>query len=177
VPKLVYDLAVSADGFITDPHGGYEGFLFEGDHVLDYQARLARYGSVVMGRATYEAGYAFGMKPGDKPYPDLEHHVLSRTLVLPAASEVKVERGEALTVVDRLKAGEGSDVYLCGGGKLAGHLLKARRIDRLILKLNPVVVGGGVRLFENAAPARLDLVETRRYASGVTLLSYDVGHG
>lgn len=177
MPKLVYDVAVSADGFITDPQGGYEGFAFEGDHVADYQARLAQYGSVVMGRATYEAGYAFGMKPGEAPYAGLEHHVVSRTLVLPAESAVKVERGEALTVVDRLKGAAGGDIYLCGGGKLAGHLLKARRIDRLILKLNPVVTGGGVRLFENAAPARLDLVETRRYASGVTLLSYDVAHG
>jgi dihydrofolate reductase len=146
--ELVYDVAVSLDGFIAGPDGDVSRFPFEGPHVDAYQARLASYGTVLMGRTTYESGYAWGLKPGERAYPHLDHVVMSSSLSLPAGSDVCVSREPVADVVARLKAEPGPAIYLCGGGLLAGALAQAGLIDRLCLKVAPIVIGAGVRLFE-----------------------------
>lgn len=172
--KLVYDVAVSADGFIAGENDDVGAFLYEGAHVTDYLERLAAYDTAVMGRATYEFGYAHGMRPGERPYPHMRHYVFSRGLELPG-DEVTVVRSETLRTIDALKAEDGGDIYLTGGGVFAGALLRAGRIDRLVLKLNPILIGKGVPLFgPDDAAAGLTLTDTRRYDTGVVLLTYDL---
>ena len=172
--SLIYDVAVTLDGRISDAQGGVAGFLQSGDHVDAYRARLEQYDTAIMGRRTYEFGYRWGMRPGDKPYPHMEHYVFSSTLQLPAASQVKVVRTDAVAFVSNLKAAPGGDIYLCGGGALAGALLSARLIDRIVAKLNPAVAGAGVSLVADSVGAELALVDARTYASGVVQLTYDV---
>lgn len=173
--QLVYDVATSLDGFICGPEEDISRFPYEGEHVDAYLERLKGYDSVVMGRRTYEFGYRFGMNPGDKAYPHMSHHVFSRTLQLPQTSEIEVVREGWLERVDALKASDGGPIYLCGGGELAGYLLDHGRIDRLIVKLNPILLGEGVSLFGGASLAQpLRAVASERYASGVVLLTYDL---
>ena len=47
--KLVYDVATTLDHFIAHEDGSLDGFLFDGEHVPEYLARLAGYDTVVMG--------------------------------------------------------------------------------------------------------------------------------
>lgn len=82
--KLVYDVAVSLDGYISGPKHDTSAFVMTGDHVDAYFDRIAGYPAVVMGRTTYEAGYTWGLKPGVKAYPHMDHHVFSKGLQLPA---------------------------------------------------------------------------------------------
>ena len=171
--RLVYDIAVSVDGFIADERGGFDGFLFEGDHVEAYQQRLAGYDTVLMGRSTYEAGYAFGMKPGERPYPHMRHIVFSRSLELPADSAVEIEMPRDAEFVEALKKEDGSDIYVCGGGKFASWLAEAGLLDMLILKMNPVVLGAGTPLFSSSV-AGLKALDSYRYESGVILLRYAI---
>lgn len=174
--RLVYDVAVSTDGFIAGPGEALGGFLHEGDHVEAYRARLASYGTVVMGRQTYEIGYQFGMKPGDEPYPPMDHHVFSKTLELPAGCGIEVVRDDWLGTIDRLKAAPGADIYLCGGGAFAGLLMRHGRVDRLVLKVNPFLAGGGTPLFAGLeSPRPLRRLGVTSHASGVVLLEYAVG--
>lgn len=75
-------------------------------------------------------------------------------------------------MVRSLKQEDGLDLWLCGGGELAGTLLS--EIDRLVLKRNPVVFGSGISMFGNA-PRELrafDLTETRSFESGVVIEEY-----
>lgn len=174
--QIVYDVAISADGFIAGAGERMDGFLFEGDHVEAYQARLASYGTVVMGGRTYTIGYEFGMQPGDKPYPHMDHYVFSRTLELPDGCGIEVVRDDWLGAIDRLKAGEGGDIYLCGGGAFAGFLLQHERVDRLVLKVNPFLAGGGTPLFAGLeSPQSLRRLAVTPHASGVVLVEYAVG--
>lgn len=71
-----------------------------------------------------------------------------------------------------LKTGEGADIWLCGGGNLAGQL--AGEIDRLMLKRNPVMFGAGIPLFAPGtyAPAQWDRVRAVAFDSGVVLEEY-----
>jgi dihydrofolate reductase len=77
--------------------------------------------------------------------------------------------------VQRLKAEEGTDIYLCGGGAFAGFLLDRGLIDQVVLKLNPLVFGRGIRLF-GGSTRRIGLVlaSSKVYGNGVILLRYDV---
>ena len=79
---------------------------------------------------------------------------------------------DALATVRELKRQPGRDIYLCGGGDLAGALLP--EIDRLILKRNPVVLGDGIRLFgATEFTTRLfRLVGSRAFESGVVIEEY-----
>ena len=173
--NIVYDVAATLDGFIAGGGGDVSAFANEGDHVDAYLVRLQTYDTVLMGRRTYEFGYAFGVKPGQRAYPHMAHHVFSRSLALPSPSDVEVVRESWITTIDRLKAAPGGDIYLCGGGAFAGYLANHGRVDRLIVKLNPVLLGRGVPLFAGLErPLSLSLTGTTRYASGVTLLEYGV---
>lgn len=173
--SLIYDVAVSVDGFIAGDGEDVSGFLFEGDHVEAYRERLATYDTVLMGRRTYEFGYRFGLPPGYLPYPTMRHLVFSRTLDLPAGSPVEVIRDDALRIVDELKAGDGSDIYVCGGGTFAGWLMAQGRLDTVLLKVNPMLLGKGVPLLENME-RRLKLVDITPYGSGVVLARYEVDY-
>lgn len=175
--RLIYDVAVSVDGFIARSDGSVSGFLMEGPHVDAYLQRLCAYRAVVMGRRTYEWGYAYGLSPGARPYPHLETFVVSSRIALPAEADVTVT-DDALKTIMTLKERFDGDVYLCGGGRLAGTLAAAGLIDRLILKSNPVAFGSGIGLFDGIA---LDLSlhrgESRTWDNGVTEVTFDLAHG
>ncbi|MGJ8534448.1 MAG: dihydrofolate reductase family protein [Alphaproteobacteria bacterium] len=170
---LVYDVASSLDGYIAAPGDDISAFPMEGDHAAAYQARLEAYDTVVMGRRTYEFGYGFGLKVGARAYPHMRHCIFSRTISFPGASDVEVVRTDWLQTIDAMKSEGGTDIYLCGGGRMAGYLLQHGRIDRLIVKLAPIILGSGVALFEGmTATTHLTAVSVTPYKNGVTLMEY-----
>lgn len=170
---LVYDVASSLDGYIAAPGDDISAFPLEGDHVAAYHQRLASYNTVVMGRRTYEFGYGFGLKPGMRAYPHMRHFIFSRSLSLPKLSQVDAVSDNWLQTIDALKAEPGKDIYLCGGGAFAGYLLAHGRIDRVFIKLAPVVFGSGIPLFANLDhPVHLNPTQIKHHKSGVTLLEY-----
>jgi len=101
-----------------------------------------RFDTVVMGRATYEPALAIGIT---SPYPHLRQYVVSGTLGAGPDPAVTVVADDPVATVRELKAEDGLDIYLAGGGRLAGALLD--EIDELVVKQYPVVAGAGVPLF------------------------------
>jgi len=178
---LIYDVAVSLDGYISGPDGDISQFAHEGPVVDDYTARLSGYAVALMGRATYEFGYAFGLEPGMNPYPTMESYVFSKTLSLPEDSAVTPVAHDWMARIVHLKANGPGPIYLCGGGDFAGRLLGEGLIDRLILKRAPCVYGTGKALFSGfrfagpGAGASLNRTDTKAYPDGYVLEHYDVG--
>ncbi len=176
--KIIYDVAVTLDGFVSHEDGSVDGFLMEGEHAAEYAERLKGYGTVVMGRKTYEWGYPFGLVPGKRAYPHMDHHIFSKTLRFDENAEVRVVARDEVAVVEGLKAVDGPDIYLCGGGAFAGFLLDRGLIDRLVLKVNPILFGQGIRLFGGSTrKVELALAGSKPYANGAHLLKYDVKYG
>ena len=176
---LIYDVAVSIDGFISGPGGDISRFAHEGLVVEDYAARLASYAVAVMGRATYEFGYGFGLKPGENPYPHMRTLVFSRSIELPPDSRVETVRAGAGRAVAELKATAEGPVYLVGGGAFAASLLSAGLIDRVRLKRAPVLLGGGVRVFgeDAASSATFECLRTRSHDDGYVFQEFAVRNG
>jgi dihydrofolate reductase len=183
--ELVYYVAVSIDGYIADPDGGFDAFLAEGDHAavifgeygdalpahahaaLGTEPPRTLFDTVIMGWNTLTPALDAGIR---SPYPHLRQIVASRRVrELDPAIELT---GDPLSTVHSLKNEEGLGIWLCGGGELAGALLPA--IDRLVLKRNPVVFGSGVPLFGNAPyePRSFTPTSTRPFESGVVIEEY-----
>ncbi|WP_209405720.1 dihydrofolate reductase family protein [Pseudozobellia sp. WGM2] len=68
-----------------------------------------------------------------------------------------------------------TDIYLCGGGQFTGWLLENELIDKLKIKLNPLILGNGIRLFGTSQKAyRLNRTESKTYNDGLTTITYEV---
>lgn len=184
----MYFVAVSVDGCIASPTGQFDFFPMQGDHIaaqidelpetlprhvreaLGVPERRERFDTVVMGRATYEPALALGVTD---PYAPLETVVFSRSLAPRHDGTLRVTADDPGDVVRALKARPGGDIWLCGGGQLAAAL--APELDELVLKVNPVLAGDGVRLMGGGFdPRRLTLRARRGFESGVTWLTFDV---
>jgi len=170
---LIYYVATSLDGFIADIHGGFDRFP-AGDHVEAFFATLPHFGAVLMGRETYAVGLKHGVT---SPYPMIARQfVFSRSMASSPDPAVTLERGDAVERVKALKAGDGPDIWLCGGGRLAGSLWRAGLIDQVWIKQNPLILGAGIPLFggDGLDPAALRLEALERFESGVVELRYAV---
>ncbi|MGY1620231.1 dihydrofolate reductase family protein [Geodermatophilus sp. SYSU D00691] len=184
---LVYYVGVTIDGFIAGPDDQidfypmstpYEEWMAAelGDALPTHIRRALgidaapnrRFDTIVMGRRTYDPALQAGIT---SPYAHLRQVVVSRTLESPDP-QVTVVRDDPVAAVRALKQQQtGLDVYLAGGGQLAGQLLD--EIDRLVVKSYPVVAGAGRTAFGSRfAPTRFDLDDVRTFPGGNAVLFY-----
>jgi len=175
--KIIYYVASSLDGFISGPDDDVSDFVYTGSGVEQYLNDLKSFDTVIMGRSTYEFGYQFGVAPGDPSptYPHMKHYIFSNNLKLeqlhPQVAIKKLELHE----INKLKEEEGTDIYLCGGGQLAGWLLDHQKIDMLKIKLNPLILGEGTRLFgQSVAKHKLQLVDSEGHENGLQLMTFRI---
>lgn len=171
MPAIHYYVATSVDGFIARADGSFDCFPIEGDHIAAYNADLAQFDAVLMGRKTYGVGLAFGVT---NPYPSMKALVFSRSMETSPDPNVELVRTDPVERVRALRAEPGRGVYLCGGGELAAQLFGAGLIDELTVKVNPLVLGTGTPLFAGPAEAKLELISHRVFDSGVVFLRYRV---
>lgn len=173
--KIVYHIAISVDGFIADKSGAVDLFLAEGVHATDFFQSLARYDTVIMGKKTYEFGFQFGLQPGQPAYQGLKHLIVSQSLNFESNAEVQLIKKDAIDYLQQLKTTPGKDIWLCGGGNLAGHLATHKLIDEVIFKVNPLIMGEGIQAFEGLKqPLQLNLFHHKPYENGVVLQSYKI---
>ncbi|MEH3155086.1 MAG: dihydrofolate reductase family protein [Gordonia paraffinivorans] len=184
-PDLVYYVAVSLDGRIAAADGDFSMFPVEGDHMASITGRfrdalpapaLAAMGltpaldvfdTVVMGRATHGVGVPHGLL---SPYPHLRQIVVSRSAP-PVGPDVEVTADPVAAVRDAKRRPSDADIWLCGGGVLASALRD--EIDRMVLKVNPVVIGDGGRpLFAGPGPGPWTVEGEESFSSGVRIVDY-----
>lgn len=97
----------------------------------------------------------------------LPKHVPSTTLRDPAWQNTHVISGDAETAVRELKAKPGRELQVHGSGVLLRWLLERDLVDELNLRIYPVIVGDGLRLFpERGKTHDLELVESRSTSKG-----------
>lgn len=175
--KITYYVAVSLDGFISGPDGDISGFVQQGEGVNQYLQDLQAFDTVIMGRKTYEFGYAYGLQPGQPAYPHMQHYIFSDTLKFGEPHEQVKACPPGLDIIRELKEEEGTDIYLCGGGIFAGWLLDNELIDVLKVKLNPLVLGRGVRLFgDSTKKYLLSLMDSQPFNDGLQIITYSINY-
>ena len=170
--RVIYGAACSLDGFIAGPNGEIDWLHFS-DDVKDYMASFWKdVDTIIMGRKTYEVALAMG---GSGRMPGIKaSYVFSRTLtsVRKGAELVTTDAGE---FVRKLKAEDGKNICLWGGGDFARSLLEAGVVDEVGMNMHPVLLGRGVPLFLDAGRRiPLELTESRVLDGGCVLATYRI---
>jgi dihydrofolate reductase len=171
--NIVYYVASSIDGFISRTDQSIEGFVGESEGVVKYLEDLRNFDTVIMGRRTYEFGYRYGLQPGQPAYPHMKNYIFSKSLNFDSHENNVHVCAPDLHLIRKLKEDKGPDIYLCGGGELAGWLLDNEQIDILKLKLNPLILGQGIRLFGNSTKdVQTEVIDSILYDKGLQVITY-----
>ena len=173
--RLRYSVAMSLDGFIASSDGGYDWILMDPD--IDFAAIAAEFDTLIMGRGTYalnadSGGATFGMD-------DVKVFVVSTTLDPADHPKVTIVSEDVEKTVAALKAEEGRDIWLFGGGVLFRSLLEMKLVDTVEVAVIPVLLGDGIPLLPGVNErAKLELRKVDEYPkSGTVCLAYDVDNG
>ncbi len=169
--RVRYQVAASLDGYIAGPNGEADWIVADPD--IDFGSIFARCDTALMGRSTFLAM----ARLGPVELPGIRVVVFSRTLRWGDWPGIEIHADRAEEVVPKLRAQEGKDIWLFGGGALFKSLLAAGLVDTVEVAVVPVLLGGGVPLLPPPADrARLTLEGHRVYPrSGIVSLEYAVG--
>ncbi len=173
--RLRYSVAMSLDGFIAASDGGYDWILMDPD--IDIAAMAAEFDTMIMGRGTYalsagSGGPTFGMA-------DVKVYVVSTTLDPAEHPKVTIVSDDVEKTVAALKAEEGKDIWLFGGGVLFRSLLEMKLVDAVEVAVIPVLLGDGIPLLPAVDErAKLKLRKIDEYPkTGTVSMAYDVDYG
>jgi dihydrofolate reductase len=182
--KLIYITNTSLDGYVEDETGAFDWVV--PDQVHAFITELLRpIGTFLYGRRLYETmtywdapvdGYPPEHRDFARIWQKPEKIVFSRTLIRATTRNTRVERDFDLEAIRKLKRESEHDISI-GGAELAGLALEADLVDECHLFLNPLIVGGGKPAFRAALRRNLELLETRRFGTGVIHLRYHIRGG
>jgi dihydrofolate reductase len=172
--KVTYGGAVSLDFYLTGPDEAIDWLRWSDDLTAIMKESWRGVDTMLMGRKTFE----FAQRSGGGPaMTGVTSYVFSRTLAsVPEGTELVSE--DAAAFVRALKAQQGGDVIVMGGGELGSALIEAGLVDEIGFNVHPLLLGGGVPAFRPlAARVALDLIEARPIAEGCVLMRYRPENG
>lgn len=180
--KTQYYVASSLDGFIADAANGLDWLFQFGDGPTDdYEAFIADVGAVVMGSTTYEwivnnQVLADPGRTGPWPYEQPTWVFSSRELQRVPGAHVQFVRGDVRPVHAAMRdAAGGRNVWIVGGGDLAGQFHDHGLLDELIVGVTSVALGGGAPLLpRKITTPPLQLLSARQFGAGFAQLTYAV---
>jgi dihydrofolate reductase len=177
--KLLYSAITSLDGYVADENGNFD-WAAPDEEVHAFVNDLERQvGTHLFGRRMYEVMAAWETLDDEAPvmrdfaelWRSADKVVYSRTLEAVTTAKTRLERAFDPDAVLQLKARAVRDVSV-GGPELAAQALSAGLVDECHLFLTPVLVGGGNPAFPAGLRLQLELLDERRFGSGVVYLRY-----
>lgn len=180
---LIYLISASLDGYIADENGNFDWGNPSDDAHLFFSDFQSPVGTVLNGRRMYETmriwdswdttemnevelAFAEAWRASDKI-------VYSSTLESVTEARTSIERTFDPEAVRAMKDTAERDLSIAGPD-LAASAMKAGLVDRYILRVLPVIVGGGTRALPDGLRADLELVSTRQFDDGSVVLDYRV---
>jgi dihydrofolate reductase len=192
VRKLIANEWLTLDGVVQAPsypdedatggfaHGGWHTRYLD-DLSLNWVIESVRgAGGFLLGRGTYQMFAAhWPTAPQEQqvlaePLNSLPKYVASTTLAEPLGwRNARLLRGDLGAAVPALKAERGRDLHVIGSPGLVRSLLAQGLVDELQLMIDPVLVGGGKRLFADDGALRpLRLTDSRVTGTGAIIATY-----
>jgi dihydrofolate reductase len=180
--RLIYSAIASLDGYIADEDGNFDWAVPDEDvhaFINDLDRPLGTY---LYGRRMYETMVGWETDPTLAEQSPLmrdfaeiwqaaDKIVYSRTLKAVSTARTRIERDFDPEAVLRMKASAGRDMIV-GGADLAAQAFRAGLVDECHLFVAPIVVGGGKRSLPDDVRLKLELLDERRFGSGMVYLHY-----
>jgi dihydrofolate reductase len=180
--KLIYSAIASLDGYVADEDGNFD-WAVPDEEVHAFINDLERpVGTYLYGRRMYEMMVGWETDPtladrsllmGDfaEIWQAADKIVYSKTLEVVSTARTRIERDFDPEAVRQMKALTGRDLIV-GGPELAAQAFKAGLVDECHLFVTPMVVGGGKRSLPDNVRLKLELLDERRFGSGMVYLYY-----
>lgn len=181
--KTQYYAASSLDGFIATEDDSLE-WLFPLADLNDsgYPDFIAEVGALAMGSATYEwivrnAAKVAAETGSPWPYTQPVWIFTSRALPVIEGADIRFAKGDVRPVHQAMRAAAGGkNIWVVGGGDLAGQFHDAGLLDELIIQIGSVTLGRGKQLFpRRVLSPTLRLVSVRQMGAGMVELRYEIG--
>ena len=174
--RTVYYTATSLDGFIADERHSLDWLLSrqsDADGPMGYAEFEKRIGALAMGATTYE--WVQEHDPGGWAYTLPTWVFTHRGLTGYPGADIRFTQAEVPDVHAEMVAAAGDrDVWIVGGGDLAGQFADHGLLDEVVVSIAPVTLGGGAPLL----PRRLELARTEQAVNGeFVCVRYDVVRG
>jgi dihydrofolate reductase len=182
--KIVVSENVTLDGVIQDPAGD-EGFRVGGwVGLIGNSPQLAQLalnealaaGAFLLGRRSYEwLAARWPSRSGElaDSLNSLPKYVVSSTLEHPAWNNSTVLKGDVLNEVSTLKQQIDGDIVIAGSFQLVHTLIENDLVEELRLKIFPVALGAGERLFGHTSDKKpMRLLDTQTLEGGIAYLTY-----
>jgi dihydrofolate reductase len=195
--KVIADEWMTLDGVIQAPgqededrtggfqHGGWHVGYFDDIAQRQVVESVVKAGGFLLGRRTYEIFAAHWPKASEEeqvlaePLNTKPKYVASRTLAEPLEwQNSRVLQGDVAEAVAALKQEDGEDLHVIGSSQLVQMLFEHDLVDEFRLMIDPVVVGGGKRLFrDDGVRGPLRLVDSQVTTTGVIIATYAPADG
>ena len=195
--KLIANEFMTLDGVVQAPsyadedttggfqHGGWHSRYFDDVSMSWVVENIGRAGGYLLGRGTYETFAAHWPNAPEEqqtlaePLNTLPKYVASTTLVAPLEwQNSTLLSGDIAEAVAALKAEDGRDLHVIGSPGLVQSLIGHGLVDELQLMIDPLIVGGGKRLFgDDGALTPLRLVESEVTGTGAIIATYSAVEG
>jgi dihydrofolate reductase len=182
--KLICTALASLDGYIADEHGDFDWSAPDSDvhaFINDLERPIGTY---LYGRRLYDVMALWetaAAQPNQPPvaldyarlWQSAEKIVYSTTLQAASSARTRIERTFDANAVRAMKDAADRDLSI-GGPTLAAHAFRAGLVDEVRLFVCPVIVGGGTSFLPDRLRLNLQLLDERRFDSGVVYLRYRV---
>lgn len=172
--NLVVTEFLSLDGVMENP--GWT-FPYWNDEIARFKGEETEASdALLLGRVTYQgfaAAWPESKDEGAAYFNSVRKYVVSTTLDEVTWNNSRLIKDNIVAEITKLKQQDGKDITVHGSGTLVQTLIRHDLVDRYRLLVYPVVLGEGKRLFQEGTTAKLKLVETRSFSSGVAALIYE----
>ncbi len=180
--RVTIHMAASLDGFIARRDGAVDWMdvadEYAAGETLDpafVESFLKSIDCYVMGSRTYETALQFEVQGAGWAYGDKPTYVLTSRDLPRTRESVTLYSGDLAELVYVTLRPRYRNIWFAGGGMVCGECLRLGLADEVVYTILPVVIGDGIRFFENLErDVDLHLVEVKAYRSGMVELRYEV---
>lgn len=180
--KLIALMHLSFDGFAAGPNGEMDWITMDlkiFEHVSKYISKVE---TGVYGPKTFQMMESYW--PGvlkdtqsseleiahAKWYQSAKKIVCSRTLEQLENKEARLIKN--LEDIKKLKQQSEKDMMVFGSPRLCQSLARLDLFDEYLINVNPILLGGGIRMFEDLPRTKLELISATPFSSGVVGFHY-----
>jgi dihydrofolate reductase len=173
--KVIIYIAMSLDGYIADKNGSVSWLGGDGsdrENYGSYPEFIETVDTVVLGYNTYHQ-IVTELSPETWPYNGKETYVLTHRDCADRPG-IRFINATVVDLLSKLKEEQRKSIWICGGAVVVNQVLQTRMADEITVSVIPILLGDGIRLFdEKGLSQKLKLVSCRNY-NGIVDLTYQM---